>query len=65
MQYCAMPLGSATGPPTAASKRLKTLMPQQRVLVGFKRDLHIHDHAALAAAQAHGNALTLFIIETE
>lgn len=41
---------------TAASKRLKTLTPKQRALVWFKRDLRIHDHAALAAAQAHDDA---------
>ena len=37
----------------------------QRALVWFKRDLRIHDHAALAAAQAHSDALGLFVIEPE
>ena len=40
-------------------------MPKQRALVWFKRDLRIHDHAALVAAQAHRDALALFIIEPE
>jgi deoxyribodipyrimidine photo-lyase len=40
-------------------------MPKQRALVWFKRDLRIHDHAALVAAQAHGDALALFVIEPE
>ena len=38
---------------------------QQRALVWFKRDLRIHDHAALAAAQTSGDALCLFVIEPE
>jgi deoxyribodipyrimidine photo-lyase len=40
-------------------------MSKQRALVWFKRDLRVHDHAALAAAQAHEDALGLFIIEPE
>ena len=38
---------------------------QQRALVWFKRDLRIHDHAALVAAQSHTDALALFVIEPE
>jgi len=34
-------------------------------LVWFKRDLRVHDHAPLAAAQSHPDALGLFIIEPE
>ena len=37
----------------------------QRALVWFKRDLRIHDHAALVAAQSHTDALALFVIEPE
>jgi deoxyribodipyrimidine photo-lyase len=37
----------------------------QRALVWFKRDLRIHDHAALVAAQAHPDALAVFVIEPE
>ncbi len=37
--------------------------PTHRALVWFKRDLRIHDHAPLVAAQARGDALSLFIIE--
>ena len=40
-------------------------LPVPRALVWFKRDLRIHDHAALAAAQAYGDALALFVIEPE
>ena len=40
-------------------------MRTQRALVWFKRDLRIHDHAALVAAQAHPDALALFVIEPE
>ena len=40
-------------------------MSQRRALVWFKRDLRVHDHAALAAAQAHGDALSLFVIEPQ
>ena len=40
-------------------------MLPQRALVWFKRDLRVHDHAALAAAQNHHDALGLFIIEPE
>ena len=40
-------------------------MPKQRALVWFKRDLRIHDHAALVAAQSHRDALALFVIEPE
>jgi deoxyribodipyrimidine photo-lyase len=40
-------------------------MPRQRALVWFKRDLRIHDHAALASAQSHGDALALFVLEPE
>jgi deoxyribodipyrimidine photo-lyase len=38
-------------------------MSKQRALVWFKRDLRIHDHAALVAAQEHGDAFGLFVIE--
>jgi deoxyribodipyrimidine photo-lyase len=34
-------------------------------LVWFKRDLRVHDHAPLVAAQAHTRALGLFVIEPE
>jgi deoxyribodipyrimidine photo-lyase len=34
-------------------------------LVWFKRDLRLHDHAPLVAAQAHTRALGLFVIEPE
>ncbi|MFM6989700.1 MAG: FAD-binding domain-containing protein [Rhodoferax sp.] len=40
-------------------------MSKQRALVWFKRDLRVHDHAALFAAQAHDDAFGLFIIEPE
>lgn len=40
-------------------------MSKQRALVWFKRDLRVHDHAALAAAQAYDDALAIFIIEPE
>jgi deoxyribodipyrimidine photo-lyase len=40
-------------------------MPKQRALVWFKRDLRIHDHAALEAAQVYGDALAIFILEPE
>jgi deoxyribodipyrimidine photo-lyase len=40
-------------------------MPKQRALVWFKRDLRIHDHAALATAQSCGDALALFVVEPE
>ena len=36
-----------------------------RALVWFKRDLRIHDHAALVAAQAHHDTLALFVMEPE
>ncbi len=36
-----------------------------RALVWFKRDLRVHDHAALAATKNHHDALGLFIIEPE
>ena len=36
-----------------------------RALVWFKRDLRVHDHAPLVAAQAHTDALALFVIEPE
>ena len=38
---------------------------KQRALVWFKRDLRIHDHAALCAAQPYADALALFVIEPE
>ena len=41
------------------------MVPTQRALVWFKRDLRIHDHAALVAAQSHRDALALFVIEPE
>ncbi|MEZ7847654.1 MAG: deoxyribodipyrimidine photo-lyase, partial [Polaromonas sp.] len=37
----------------------------QRALVWFKRDLRVHDHAALAAAQNQHDVLGLFIIEPD
>jgi deoxyribodipyrimidine photo-lyase len=37
----------------------------QRALVWFKRDLRVHDHAPLAAAQSHPDAFGLFIIEPD
>ena len=42
-------------------------MPTQptTALVWFKRDLRVHDHAPLVAAQAHTRALGLFVIEPE
>ena len=40
-------------------------MSKQRALVWFKRDLRVHDHAALAAAQACDDALAIFIIEPD
>ena len=40
-------------------------MPSARALVWFKRDLRIHDHAPLVAAQTHADALALFILEPE
>ena len=40
-------------------------MTTQRALVWFKRDLRVHDHAPLAAALAHADALALFIVEPE
>ena len=40
-------------------------MLQQRALVWFKRDSRVHDHAPLVAAQAHVDALALFVIEPE
>jgi len=32
-------------------------------IVWFKRDLRVHDHAALAAATEQGTVLPLFIVE--
>ncbi|MDE2417986.1 MAG: deoxyribodipyrimidine photo-lyase [Burkholderiales bacterium] len=40
-------------------------MTARRVLVWFKRDLRVHDHAPLVAALAHDDALALFVIEPE
>jgi deoxyribodipyrimidine photo-lyase len=40
-------------------------MEQRRALVWFKRDLRVHDHAPLAAAQTYRDALALFIIEPQ
>ncbi len=34
-----------------------------KALVWFKRDLRLHDHAPLAAAQAHSEALAVFVFE--
>jgi deoxyribodipyrimidine photo-lyase len=39
--------------------------PTGRALVWLKRDLRVHDHAALLAAQKHTDALALFVIEPE
>jgi deoxyribodipyrimidine photolyase len=32
-------------------------------VVWFKRDLRVHDHAALAQAAAHGPVLCLYVLE--
>jgi deoxyribodipyrimidine photolyase len=40
-------------------------VPDPRALVWLKRDLRLHDHAPLAAALAHADALALFVIERE
>lgn len=40
-------------------------MSATRALVWFKRDLRVQDHAALLAAQAHDDALALYVIEPE
>ena len=40
-------------------------MPANRALIWFKRDLRVHDHAPLVAAQGHSDALAVFIIEPE
>ena len=40
-------------------------MQALRALVWFKRDLRMHDHAPLVAAQRGGDAAGLFIIEPE
>ncbi len=40
-------------------------MPAPRALVWFKRDLRVHDHAPLAAALAHADALALFVVEPD
>ena len=40
-------------------------MQTTTALVWFKRDLRLHDHAPLVAAQAHTHALGLFVIEPE
>jgi deoxyribodipyrimidine photo-lyase len=40
-------------------------MQPTRALVWFKRDLRVHDHAALVAAKTSADALALFIIEPE
>ncbi|MCV2352936.1 DNA photolyase family protein [Paucibacter sp. B2R-40] len=40
-------------------------VPARRALVWFKRDLRVHDHAPLVAAQACKDALALFVIEPE
>jgi deoxyribodipyrimidine photo-lyase len=49
----------------AMAMAMAMAMPKQRALVWFKRDLRIHDHAALVAAQSHADALALFVIEPE
>jgi deoxyribodipyrimidine photo-lyase len=54
---------SAIVPATAPAKAPARATPRPRALVWFKRDLRIHDHAPLVAAQAQGEALALFIIE--
>jgi deoxyribodipyrimidine photo-lyase len=38
-------------------------MADTKALVWFKRDLRVRDHAPLQAAQAHGLALAIFVIE--
>ncbi len=40
-------------------------MQPTTALVWFKRDLRLHDHSPLVAAQAHTRALGLFVIEPE
>lgn len=40
-------------------------MSAGRAVVWFKRDLRVHDHAALLAAQAQRDALALYVIEPE
>ncbi|MEY4711265.1 MAG: hypothetical protein RIS88_715 [Pseudomonadota bacterium] len=40
-------------------------MSSTRALVWFKRDLRVQDHEPLARAQAHGDALAVYIIEPE
>ncbi len=40
-------------------------MTAPRALVWFKRDLRLHDHAPLVAAQAYTDALALFVVEPE
>ncbi|NVO07715.1 MAG: deoxyribodipyrimidine photo-lyase [Rhodoferax sp.] len=44
---------------------MKPCVPATRALVWFKRDLRVHDHAPLVAAQGHADALALFVIEPE
>ena len=50
---------------TSSYQLYHTAMTPQRALVWFKRDLRIHDHAALVAALSSTDALALFIIEPE
>ena len=40
-------------------------MTSTKSLVWFKRDLRVRDHAPLAAAQAHGQTLALFVMEPQ
>jgi len=40
-------------------------MASNRVLIWFKRDLRVHDHAPLVAAQVSSDALGVFIFEPE
>ncbi len=55
------PLGSASLVPAESANSATN----SRALVWFKRDLRHLDHAPLVAAQAHTDALALFIIEPE
>ncbi len=60
-------LGSSDGVPVAGTDdRLMTVIdPAGIAVVWFKRDLRLHDHAALRNAAASGTVLPLFIQEPE